>query len=985
VPASTENPWLEAAAVLGLGFYLARVSAESLPGVRTAPQLVFLVLVGLVTSWFVKAGLDRISVRHRELGLLLIYVFWPRLSPAVAGAVGLLAVGSWLWRVRPLALPGYAIGPWLPEIGVGIAGLALYGSTLAPSVLPADAGEFQLVGSTLGLAHPPGYALYTLLAKLATLAPVGDPAGRVNALSVIFSALTLVLLARLVRQMAIPEGSSRGVYWAAILAAAALGGSPTFWVQATTANIRSLNGLLTAALLLLAMRYVQARTTRRLAVLAFVFGLAAGHHSSLILLALPIMLYVLLSDTSLLRNSARWLPALGAFVLSLLVLLYLPLRSAMAPAFDPVPVDSVARFFDHVLALGFRGDLFYIESWADLFERILVYGQILRLQFGNWLPWAMLTAMVSVIWHDWRLGILLAGVWVVNAFSAITYRAPQTVEYLIPSYVAMAATLGCGLRLVVARVPSRRRTGLLLSVISVLLVRQLLTPLPDMRAQHTDRSARAAAERLLRQAPRDALILSNWHSATPLWYLQMVEGQRPDLEVVYVYPEGDTDNAETWLRRINAAVLTRPVVVTNRFYAYESSELVFEPLGDAWLARLRPSEAPPGSATRVAMTLGERIRVEAVSAPDRGRPGDALHVDLYWRPTVRLDRDYAVFVQLVGPNGVVGQADRLQPTSTYAPGLMRSDSYQLPLLLQTLPGTYELIAGFYTSVPSGWERLTTTTGADTISLGRVVVSPGNRLAATRSPMSALFEGGYVLDGMDIDRSVAGWTRLYLHWSRMEATPGRALQVSAVGDEEQMLATATLPALARGQTAVTVLDMAGEPAMIHLSPSDGDTALRPLTAFRLPGAAALTLRLPVGSSRYVPLGGQMAYIGLGRRQTMVEPGQPLRVRPRILSHHPLDRDISLSVSVSGPEGAWESKSDGTPALGAIPTLKWLTGWQVTSLYRPVLPQDAAPGTVTVRLEGYDAFTLAPLAVLDERLAREGQGTYLLIGTAEVVAP
>jgi hypothetical protein len=64
---------------------------------------------------------------------------------------------------------------------------------------------------------------------------------------------------------------------------------------------------------------------------------------------------------------------------------------------------------------------------------------------------------------------------------------------------------------------------------------------------------------------------------------------------------------------------------------------------------------------------------------------------------------------------------------------------------------------------------------------------------------------------------------------------------------------------------------------------------------------------------------------------------------------------------------------------------LTGWQVTSLYRPVLPQDAAPGTVTVRLEGYDAFTLAPLAVLDERLAREGQGTYLLIGTAEVVAP
>ncbi|MHB1318699.1 MAG: glycosyltransferase family 117 protein, partial [Anaerolineae bacterium] len=628
------HPWPEAAAVLGLGLYLARVSAESLPGVRTVPQLVFLVLLGLVTSWFVKSGLDRVRVRHDEFGLLLIYVAWPAFSLAVAGAVGMLTLGSWLWRLRPLSLPPLAIGPWLPEVGVGIAAVILYGSTVAPSVLPADAGEFQLVGSTLGVAHPPGYALYTLLARLATLFPVGDLAGRVNALSIVFAVLTLVLLARLVREANAPHDSSRGVYWSAVLGAAALAGSPTFWVQATTANIRSLTGLFTAALLWLSMRYVQVRSRRRLATLAFVFGLGVGHHSSLVLLALPLLLYLALSDSQLVRQPARWLPAAGAFLLSLLVLLYLPLRSAMSPAFDPVPVNSLARFVDHVLALGFRGDLFYIASWSDFFERVLVYAQILGLQFGTWLPWAMLLALAGLLARDWRLGLLLGGVWAINALSAITYRAPQTVEYLIPSYVAMAATLGCGLRIFVAWMPTRRRTGLVLSMISVLLVRQVMTPLPDMRAQHTDTSTRTAAERLLRQAPQDAVILSNWHSATPLWYLQTVESRRPDLDVVYVYPEGDADNAQTWLKRINAAVVTRPVVVTNRFYAYESSGLVLEPLGDAWLVRLRPSDAPPDSATRVATTLGDRIRIEAVSTPDRGRPGDALHVDLYWRPTV---------------------------------------------------------------------------------------------------------------------------------------------------------------------------------------------------------------------------------------------------------------------------------------------------------------------------------------------------------------
>ena len=50
-----------------------------------------------------------------------------------------------------------------------------------------------------------------------------------------------------------------------------------------------------------------------------------------------------------------------------------------------------------------------------------------------------------------------------------------------------------------------------------------------------DRSARRYAEDVLGQAPQGARILSNWHYATPLWYLQHVEKMRPDVEVVYVY------------------------------------------------------------------------------------------------------------------------------------------------------------------------------------------------------------------------------------------------------------------------------------------------------------------------------------------------------------------------------------------------------------------------------------------------------------------
>jgi hypothetical protein len=47
------------------------------------------------------------------------------------------------------------------EIVDGLFGLAfflLYFTTLIPSVLPADNGEFQLVAWKLGIAHPPGYS-----------------------------------------------------------------------------------------------------------------------------------------------------------------------------------------------------------------------------------------------------------------------------------------------------------------------------------------------------------------------------------------------------------------------------------------------------------------------------------------------------------------------------------------------------------------------------------------------------------------------------------------------------------------------------------------------------------------------------------------------------------------------------------------------------------------------------------------------------------
>ena len=315
----------------------------------------------------------------------------------------------------------------------------LYASTVSPGLLPADSGEFQLVATVLGIAHPPGYPLYTLLGRLATLAvPWGDAALRLNLLSALCSALTLGLVAHTVRRR---TGSAA----AALVAAGALGLSTTFWAQATTANIRALTGLFVALLLALALRWGEERSARRLWVLAGVFGLAVGHHASLAPLGLPLAGYVLWREPALLRAPRRWAAPLAALVASLGVLLYLPVRSAMGAPFDPAPIRSVADFAEHVFALGFSGDMLYYRTLADLLARAAAWGQILRLEFGPWLLAGAVGAAALAARRDRRATLLVGGTLAVNTALAVTYRAPQTVEYLLPTYVALAVLLGEGL------------------------------------------------------------------------------------------------------------------------------------------------------------------------------------------------------------------------------------------------------------------------------------------------------------------------------------------------------------------------------------------------------------------------------------------------------------------------------------------------------------------------------------------------------------
>src|SRR5947209_1480420 len=74
----------------------------------------------------------------------------------------------------------------IPPAAVVVGAAALYLATIAPSITTAagsaDSGELISVAAVLGVAHPPGYGLYLVLARAAleALRFLGEPALRTN-------------------------------------------------------------------------------------------------------------------------------------------------------------------------------------------------------------------------------------------------------------------------------------------------------------------------------------------------------------------------------------------------------------------------------------------------------------------------------------------------------------------------------------------------------------------------------------------------------------------------------------------------------------------------------------------------------------------------------------------------------------------------------------------------------------------------------------
>ncbi len=143
------------------------------------------------------------------------------------------------------------------------------------------------------------------------------------------------------------------------------------------------------------------------------------------------------------------------------------------------------------------------------------------------------------------------------------------------------------------------------------------------------------------------------------------------------------------------------------------AEVLSLPIGDfevqGWQ---RNFDAPQPQITLDAAYGGLATLVGLDAASAMLSPGETLKAQLYWRVDDEFEQDYTVFVQLIGPDGVLwGQVDQtpgvgLFPTTGWLPGEYITDVYAITLAEDAPLGEYQIAIGLYD--PSSGQRLPVT-------------------------------------------------------------------------------------------------------------------------------------------------------------------------------------------------------------------------------------------------------------------------------------
>jgi hypothetical protein len=432
---------------------------------------------------------------------------------------------------------------YFTALAVFVLALVVYGVTVAPSVGFVDSGLLTVAVWSGGNAHPPGFPLYLMLTKLATLVPIGSVARRVNFASAFFGAAacaaTALATGEALRFTREPQKASRGkgkkpaaASPLALAAAMLLAGSSllfgrTLWRYATIAEVYALNTLLLATIFWLVFRWRRTGSNTDLLLAAAVFGMALGVHHVTIGVTLPGLTAFVLSAAGVrFFRSRSFIGAAGVAITAFLaVYSYLPIAASRQPVLNWGDPSTLGRWWQHITGAQFRS---FVSASAPA-SQIEIISDLVGREFSPGFPFALLLAIVglfALLRRDRPMFLLLT----LSIAGCVSWMLVYPIKndrdaYLLPIFVTLAISAGYGLSAL-----ARGRK----IVIAALLILPVVGAVGHW--PYRDRSKwelpRIYSENALRGIESRSLLITGQEQLfSPLFYFQEIEGLRDDVRV----------------------------------------------------------------------------------------------------------------------------------------------------------------------------------------------------------------------------------------------------------------------------------------------------------------------------------------------------------------------------------------------------------------------------------------------------------------------
>lgn len=433
---------------------------------------------------------------------------------------------------------------------VSVIVFGVYFTTMCPTVSFTDSGELATVATTLGVAHPTGYPLWTLIGRLAVMVPVASQEiERLNVLGSILTALAVGFFFKLVlvlyRSTHVfqfnPDSQRLIAGWIPMLSgfvtALIVGFSSTVWAQSVEIEVYALHVLLIVIVTLFFVSGIEIQLTnprqvsRGLLLFAFTLGLSFANHMTTILLA-PGFLYLFFVAFGFKRKSWKLISLLVPFfILGLSAYIYLPVRSSAGTLMDWGHPVTFERFWWH-----FSGKQYQTWMFAGSAVAQKQFGYFLS-NFSTEFNWIVIAVLAVGFLEALNLSKRLIAFLLILFVSCLAYSVNFDIHEIDPYFMLAYLSCGCfvGIGIVtLLRWSRHQRSKLRGAAIIAFLLTLPVIQYCENRGD-VDQSKNFLVHDFVNDVfaqvePRAVVFSSLWdYLISPSYYYQVVRKERPDV------------------------------------------------------------------------------------------------------------------------------------------------------------------------------------------------------------------------------------------------------------------------------------------------------------------------------------------------------------------------------------------------------------------------------------------------------------------------